>query len=113
MYGQRCKQPHDKWELASWEAQRETKNLVPVRLYDVSECELKLCKDMMRGTERGVARGVAISGPCCGGERCRYAHSKEELEEWTRKCKQVGLGFFVFSQHKKNRHVTVAKVVLE
>ena len=89
IYGRQCKQPHSKWELASWEAERETGNLVAVRLYDVSECKLKLCKDVTWGMGRGVARGVPITGHCCGGERCRYAHSKEELEEWIRKCMQA------------------------
>lgn len=56
--------------------------MLTVRPFDVSECELRLCKD----TARGAGRGVAIAG-FCGGERCRYAHSEEELQEWIRKCK--------------------------
>lgn len=93
IYGQHCNQAHSKWELASWEAERKAEELPTVRQYIASECELRLCKDVARGVGRGVARGVArgmaVFGHRCGGERCRYAHSEEELHEWIRKCKWI------------------------
>lgn len=89
IYGRNCKLAHNKWELVSWEAERKAKELnqLAVRPFNAREYELRLCKDMTRGVERGVARagGVTDARPC-GGEKCRYAHSDEELREWIRKC---------------------------
>lgn len=80
IYGRNCKLAHSKWELAAWEAERmaEEQKQPTVRPFNARECQLRLCKD-------GVARGVAVAGRC-GGERCCYAHSDKELQEWIRKC---------------------------
>jgi hypothetical protein len=94
IFGQRCKQAHDKYELATWEEER--KGRAREKLTDIvrpysSHCELKLCKGTKQGAGRGMARGVVLVGQYCGGNRCRCAHSDKELLEWIRKGKLVCL----------------------